>query len=327
MKPLRTKLMIAFVVLAMLVSACATQTPAPPAAPATEAPAPAAPAASTATTPAQQPTAPQSIDVSSGSVVLPEVDPAEVAGAIIAAGSSTVYPLTERMADRFEDEGFAGQITISSIGSGAGYERFCVQGETDIANASRAIKDSEVESCRAIGREPIEFRVGTDALAIVVSQENDFVEDLTLEELAKLFSNEVTLWSEVNPAWPAETIRRFAPGTDSGTFDFFIEEVMEVVYGDEGKTVFLEAENLQPVKMITCSSRASWAAPMLSATSASPTTRRTPALSRPSPSTASPPPLIPPSPATTPWLAPCSSTPTPASCRKNPRWPLSSTST
>jgi phosphate transport system substrate-binding protein len=246
MKPLRTKLMIAFVVLAMLVSACATQTPAPPAAPATEAPAPAAPAASTATTPAQQPTAPQSIDVSSGSVVLPEVDPAEVAGAIIAAGSSTVYPLTERMADRFADEGFAGQITISSIGSGAGYERFCVQGETDIANASRAIKDSEVESCRAIGREPIEFRVGTDALAIVVSQENDFVEDLTLEELAKLFSNEVTLWSEVNPTWPAETIRRFAPGTDSGTFDFFIEEVMQVIYGkDEGKTIFLEADNLQ----------------------------------------------------------------------------------
>jgi phosphate transport system substrate-binding protein len=245
MKPLPTKLLIMFVVLAMLVSACASQTPVPTSAPIVDNPAPAATTAPQATSAAQQPAASNPIVPASGTVMLPEVDPAEVDGAIIAAGSSTVYPLTERMADRFEDEGFSGQITISSIGSGAGFERFCVQGETDISNASRAIKDSEVESCRAIGREPIEFRVGTDALAIVVSQENDFIEDLTLEELAKLFSNEVTLWSEVNPAWPAETIRRFAPGTDSGTFDFFIEEVMEVVYGDEGKTFFLEADNLQ----------------------------------------------------------------------------------
>jgi phosphate transport system substrate-binding protein len=240
MKPITPKLMILFVALAMLASACSTQTPAPTSAPAAEEPAPAATIA-----PAEQPAADNPVVPSSGSVMLPEVDPAAFDGAIIAAGSSTVYPLTERMADRFEDEGFAGQITISSIGSGAGFERFCVEGETDIANASRAIKDSEVESCRSIGREPIEFRVGTDALAIVVSQENDFVEDLTLEELAKLFSNEATLWSDVNPDWPADTIRRFAPGTDSGTFDFFIEEVMEVVYGDEGKTIFLEAENLQ----------------------------------------------------------------------------------
>jgi phosphate transport system substrate-binding protein len=103
---------------------------------------------------------------------LPSVNPMEVTGNIVSAGSSTVYPLSERMAERFRDEGFNGNMTIDSIGSGAGFERFCVQGETDIANASRAIKDSEVESCQAIGREPIEFRVGTDALAVVVSQEN-----------------------------------------------------------------------------------------------------------------------------------------------------------
>lgn len=243
MKPLPIKLLITIVVLAVFVSACASSTPAPTTAPATQAPAASAPQATTAS---EQPETENPVGPTSATVILPDVDPVDVNGALIAAGSSTVYPLTERMADRFKDEGFAGQITISSIGSGAGFERFCVQGETDIANASRAIKDSEVESCQSIGREPIEFRVGTDALAIVVSQENDFVEDLTLEELAKLFSNEATLWSDVNPAWPAETIRRFAPGTDSGTFDFFIEEVMQVVYGkDEGKTVFLEAANLQ----------------------------------------------------------------------------------
>ena len=122
------------------------------------------------------------------------------------------------MADRFKDDGFAGEITIDSIGSGGGFERFCKTGETDIANASRAIKDEEAANCQAIGRTPIEFRVGTDALAVVVSSENDFVTDVTLEELAKIFSKDVTQWSEVRPEWPAEDILRFSPGTNSGTY-------------------------------------------------------------------------------------------------------------
>lgn len=152
--------------------------------------------------------------------------PDAVSGDIVTAGSSTVFPLSERMKQRFEEEGFTGVITIDSIGSGGGYERFCVNGETDISNASRAIKDSEVESCRAIGREPLEFRVGTDALSVVVSQENDFVTDLTLEELALIFST-AELWSDVRPEWPAEPIQRFIPGTDSGTFDYFVEEIFD----------------------------------------------------------------------------------------------------
>ncbi|MGD9047806.1 MAG: substrate-binding domain-containing protein, partial [Anaerolineae bacterium] len=97
-------------------------------------------------------------------LALPEVNPLEVTGDIVTAGSSTVFPLSEAMAERFQDEGYADNITIDSIGSGAGFERFCVEGETDISNASRGIKDSEVESCQSIGRDPIEFRVGTDAL-------------------------------------------------------------------------------------------------------------------------------------------------------------------
>src|SRR5690606_5662341 len=101
-------------------------------------------------------------------VVLPEVNPLEVTGNIVTAGSSTVFPLSEAMAERFADEGYAGNITIDSIGTGAGFDRFCVAGETDIANASRPINDGEMESCAAIGRAPIEFRVGTDALAVVV---------------------------------------------------------------------------------------------------------------------------------------------------------------
>ncbi len=178
--------------------------------------------------------------------------PDAVSGDIISAGSSTVFPLSERMKQRFEEEGFTGNITIDSIGSGAGYERFCVDGDTDIANASRAIKDSEVESCRAIGREPVEFRVGTDALSVVVSSENTFVTDVTKAELALIFSTAEN-WSDVRPDWPDEPILRFIPGTDSGTFDYFVEVIMAPANLDAdgkasiplGEEAILGADNLQ----------------------------------------------------------------------------------
>ena len=175
-----------------------------------------------------------------GMAALPEVDPLSLSGDVITAGSSTVFPLAERMAERFQDEGFGGHVTIDSIGSGAGFERFCVAGETDVSNASRAIKDSEVESCGDIGRTPIEFRVGTDAIAVTMSQENDFVEDITLEELAMLFSDAADTWSDVRPEWPDEEILRFIPGTDSGTFDYFVEIVF-----DEDEEPHLSAANTQ----------------------------------------------------------------------------------
>jgi len=182
---------------------------------------------------------------------LPYVDPANVTGAIIAAGSSTVFPLSERMAERFKEEGYAGNITIDSIGSGAGFERFCKTGETDISNASRKIKDTEVESCKAIGRTPVEFRVGTDALSVVVSKENTFLKDITLEQLALIYST-AEKWSDVDPSWPAETILRFSPGTDSGTFDYFVEAVMDPAYvkdatadAGKGEEAILSAKNIQ----------------------------------------------------------------------------------
>jgi phosphate binding protein len=182
---------------------------------------------------------------------LPAVDPLNVTGDIISAGSSTVFPLTERLAERFQQEGYSGNMTIDSIGTGAGFERFCKSGESDISNASRAIKESEIESCAAIGRTPVEFRVGTDALAVVVSSENDFLDNISKEELAHIFSD-AKLWSDVRTEWPAEPILRFSPGTDSGTFDYFVEAVMDPVYvvdatADKGKgeAAILKAENLQ----------------------------------------------------------------------------------
>ncbi len=200
---------LSVVSLLLLVAMLAACGPAPEAAPASE------------TEPAAEEKA-----MEMGPAGLPMVDPMAVTGDIIIAGSSTVYPLAERMAERFVDEGYDGSISISSIGSGAGFERFCVAGETDVSNASRPIKDSEVESCNAIERAPIELRVGTDALAVVVSQDNDFLTEISMAELALIFSTAAN-WSDVNPDWPNEPIQRFSPGTDSGTFDYFVEEVFD----------------------------------------------------------------------------------------------------
>ena len=173
-------------------------------------------------------------------ITLPEVEPGFVEGDITSAGSSTVGPLTQRIADNFIEAGYAASYTNAIIGSGAGFERFCEAGETDFSNASRAIREGEIESCREIGREPIEIRVGTDAIAVAINPANDFATDVTLEELALLFSTAES-WSDVRSEWPDETIIRYFPGTDSGTFDFFVEEVFE-----EDESPLLNASNGNP---------------------------------------------------------------------------------
>lgn len=248
------------IVLTLVLAACAPQatpTEAAEGVPQTASTATTAPAVptntsapeATATTAAAEPTATTAAETTGGELVeLPEVVPADVTGSIIAAGSSTVYPLSEAVVDLFKSEGYAGEITVDSIGSGAGIDRFCKTGETDIANSSRKIKDSEIESCQAINRTPIEFRVGTDALAVVVNPENEFLTNVTLEELAKIYSDQAVNWSDVNPDWPAEPIKRYAPGTDSGTYDYFIEAVSQPAFeddADKAKEAFQNAQNLQ----------------------------------------------------------------------------------
>lgn len=171
---------------------------------------------------------------------LPEVDPLAVSDNIIAAGSSTVYPVTERMADLFDQDGFAGTITVDSIGSGAGLERFCVNAETDIANASRPINEVEAAACESKGLIPAEFYVGIDALAIVVSTSNNFLTGLTTEQLAQIFSGEVTTWNQIDASYPTETIQLFSPGSDSGTYDYFVEEIF-----DEDETLIQNAPGIQ----------------------------------------------------------------------------------
>ena len=181
-------------------------------------------AGTTATTRAATTSAPPS----EGRYGLPVIDTLDIPeGDIGIAGSSTVFPLSMAVVTKWIDEG-GPDYAIDSIGSGGGFERFCVQGASDIANASRPIKDGEREACRAIGREPIEIRVGTDALAVVISNGNDFARELTLAELAAAFSlPEGSTWDQVNPGFPAHPIERFSPGADSGTFDYFNEVVFD----------------------------------------------------------------------------------------------------
>jgi len=158
--------------------------------------------------------------------MLPGIDPSKITGTVVTAGSSTVYPVSEFIASMYKEDGFTGQITIDSIGSGAGFERFCKTGETDVSNASVKINQSQIDLAKAIGRVPVEFRIGTDALAIVVSKKNTFVKDVTLAELALIFST-AEFWSDVRPSWPKKEIKRFSPGTDSGTFSYFVEHIFK----------------------------------------------------------------------------------------------------
>ena len=212
--------------------------------------------------PVVQPTAvPAEPTATTEPTVAPTADPMAmympdaVTGDIITAGSSTVFPLSERMSELFQQEGYTGNITVDSIGTGAGFERFCKTGETDVSNASRKIKDSEVELCKALtpAREPIAFRVGTDALTVVVSADNDFVTALTKEQLGKIFTAQYTKWNEVDPSFPAEPILVYGPGADSGTFDYFNEAVVAPLYKNAdgkadvaaGKTALLGAAGAQ----------------------------------------------------------------------------------
>lgn len=158
------------------------------------------------------------------------VSPDGLGGSVRLSGSSTVFPLSQHMMEEFQAAGFAGTYDNAILGSSAGITAFCA-GEVDIAASSRPIKSGELEICRKNGRFPLEFQVGTDTLAVVVNPANDFVNDLSQEQLQAVFATAES-WSDVNPDWPNRPIYRFIPGSDSGTLDFFIEAVYETTLAD-----------------------------------------------------------------------------------------------
>ncbi len=149
-------------------------------------------------------------------------------GDIAVEGSSTVLPITQAAAEAFREQSPDVNITVGGAGTGDGFEAFC-SGDTQISDASRPIKDEEVQTCQDNGVEFIELPVALDALTVVVNPQNNFAENITLEQLNTLWEpaaeGQITTWNQVNPEWPDQPISLFGPGTQSGTFDFFTEKV------------------------------------------------------------------------------------------------------
>lgn len=167
------------------------------------------------------------------------INPEGISGQLSVVGSSTLFPINERIAERITADGFAANINLENVGSTAGLRAFCEEGTADIAAASRPITSAEFEACRENDRRPIEIRIGTDALAIVTSPENSFATDVSQADLGTLFTSAAT-WDEVNEAWPSSTVARYIPGADSGTLDFFTETVFPVDLADLPKETLLE---------------------------------------------------------------------------------------
>ncbi len=156
--------------------------------------------------------------------------PANLSGTVTIDGSSTVYPITEAVAEEFQIANTGVQVPVAFSGTGGGFKKFCA-GETDVNDASRPIKaDDEGEgvACKTNGVDYVELQVAIDGLTVVVNPANTFASCLTVDELAKIYgpdSPEDLKWSDVRADFPADAVNRFMPGADSGTFDYFTEEI------------------------------------------------------------------------------------------------------
>ncbi|MFQ5679764.1 MAG: PstS family phosphate ABC transporter substrate-binding protein [Gemmatimonadota bacterium] len=150
-----------------------------------------------------------------------------VSGAVAIDGSSTVYPITEAVAEELQRANAAVRVTVGISGTGGGFKKFCA-GETDVSDASRPIRAPEREACAANGIEPLEIPVAWDGLTVVANGSNDWAECLTVDELKRIWQPGSTIrhWSEVRPEWPDREIELYGPDTDSGTFDYFTEAIV-----------------------------------------------------------------------------------------------------
>ncbi len=151
----------------------------------------------------------------------------ELKGNIEVDGSSTVFPVTEAVAEEFRKVHPRVQVNVGVSGTGGGFKRF-VAGETDISNASRPIKQTESDAAMKNGIDFIELKIGTDGMSVMVSPSNDFVECLTVDELRRVWEpgSTVKTWQDIRPEWPDNKLRLYGPDTDSGTFDYFTEVIV-----------------------------------------------------------------------------------------------------
>lgn len=150
-----------------------------------------------------------------------------LAGTIAIDGSSTVAPVTEAIAEEFQKANQDVKVTVGVSGTGGGFEKWLAK-ETDINDASRPIKDTEIAKAKENGIEYKEVKVAYDGLTIVINKDNTWVDKLTVDELKKIWepNSTVKTWKDVRPEWPAEPIKLYGPGSDSGTFEYFTEETM-----------------------------------------------------------------------------------------------------
>lgn len=161
-------------------------------------------------------------------------------------GSSTVYPITEAVAEDFQIQTKT-KVTVGISGTGGGFKKFC-RGETDVQNASRPILAKEMEACKEAGIQYIELPIAYDGLTVVVNQNNTFAKTLTVEELKKMWEpaaqGKIKTWDQINPAFPKEPLKLFGAGSDSGTFDYFTEAIVGKAKSSRGDYTASEDDNV-----------------------------------------------------------------------------------
>ncbi|MEI3613086.1 PstS family phosphate ABC transporter substrate-binding protein [Pseudogracilibacillus sp. SO30301A] len=157
-------------------------------------------------------------------------DSTDLEGSVVIDGSGTVYPLMAKIAEEYmstEQEGVS--VEVGRAGTSAGFEKFLVENGTDFNDASREIKDEEVQKAEELGIEVKELKVALDGLTFVINPENDWATEMTAEDIKKIFLADggVTNWSDINPEWPDEKINTYGPNESHGTYEFFFENVLE----------------------------------------------------------------------------------------------------
>jgi phosphate transport system substrate-binding protein len=173
---------------------------------------------------------------------------ARAAETIAIDGSSTVFPVTEAVAEEFQGkERGQVRVTVGISGTGGGFKKFC-RGETDISDASRPIVKEEIEACKAAGIQYIELPIAYDAITVAVSPQNDWVSEISVEDLKKIWEPEaqekVTRWNQVRPEWPDQPLMLFGAGADSGTFDYFTEAITGKAKASRGDFTGSEDDNV-----------------------------------------------------------------------------------
>jgi len=173
--------------------------------------------------------------------------PAFAQGLVKIDGSSTVFPVTEAVAEEFQKANKGSKVTVGISGTGGGFKKFC-RGETDVQNASRPMSKSEIADCKANGVVFYEMPVAFDALTVVVNPKNTWLQSMTVDELKRMWEpaaqGKIMRWNQVNPAWPDRPIKLFGAGTDSGTFDYFTEAITGKSKASRGDFTASEDDNV-----------------------------------------------------------------------------------